>query len=74
LVQKYVFNNYKLAPEFKEKWEKYLRQQWDEFYPDRSFDELKGYYPFDEMRKMILDFNAQLNSHQNSNDIETGMA
>jgi glycosyltransferase involved in cell wall biosynthesis len=61
LVQEYVFNNYKLAPEFLEKWEKYLRQQWDEFFPNRSFDELKSYYPFDEMKNLILTARGQSN-------------
>ncbi len=58
LVQKYIFTNYKLAPEFLEKWEEYLRQQWNDFYPDKTFEELKDYYPFDEMKKMILNVNV----------------
>src|SRR5262249_27814484 len=45
IVQKYIFNNHKLAREFQGKWEKYLRQQWNDFYPGRSFDDLKYYYP-----------------------------
>jgi len=53
-VQKYIFKNYKLDAEFQEKWEKYLRQQWNDFYPNRPFDELKSYYPVDEMRERIL--------------------
>jgi glycosyltransferase involved in cell wall biosynthesis len=57
VVQKYIFNNYILAHEFQGKWEKYLRQQWNDFYPGRSFDDLKNYYPIDEMRELILHAN-----------------
>jgi glycosyltransferase involved in cell wall biosynthesis len=51
-VQQFIFHNYKLANGFHEKWERYLRKQWNDFYPNRPFEELKNYYPFDEMKEM----------------------
>jgi hypothetical protein len=52
-VQEYILYNYKLAGDFHEKWESYLRTQWNEFCPGKPFEELKKYYPLDEMREMI---------------------
>jgi glycosyltransferase involved in cell wall biosynthesis len=66
-VQTYIFTNYQLAPEFIEKWEEYLRQQWNEFYPSRSFGELKEFYPFDEMKKMIQNSRSRVSNHQIEN-------
>jgi glycosyltransferase involved in cell wall biosynthesis len=54
LVQEYIFNNYQLAPDFVEKWERYLRQQWNDFCPKSSFEELENYYPFNKMREVIV--------------------
>ena len=53
-VQQFIFNNYELDGDFHKKWESYLREQWNDFCPDRSFEELKKYYPLDEMRERIL--------------------
>lgn len=53
IVQKYIFENYCLQAGFQEKWEAYLRKQWNDFYPNRSFQDLHEYYPFDEMEKRI---------------------
>jgi glycosyltransferase involved in cell wall biosynthesis len=50
-VQQFIFNNYELADGFHEKWESYLRQQWNDFFPDRPFEELNDYYPFDEIKE-----------------------
>jgi glycosyltransferase involved in cell wall biosynthesis len=68
LVQKYIFANYKLTPEFLRKWEEYLRQQWNDFYPNRSFDEIKGYYPFDEMKQRIVDSITRVSDTQFGNN------
>jgi glycosyltransferase involved in cell wall biosynthesis len=57
IVQKFIFRNYTLDDDFSEKWERYLRKQWNDFYPDRSFEELNKYYPVDKMKKMILSKN-----------------
>jgi glycosyltransferase involved in cell wall biosynthesis len=54
LVQKYVFREYHLSADFEEKWETYLRQQWQDFYPGRSFEEIKKFYPLTEMKDMIV--------------------
>ncbi|OGW46079.1 MAG: hypothetical protein A2Y66_00505 [Nitrospirae bacterium RBG_13_41_22] len=54
IVQKFIFDNYRLDDHFCHKWESYLRKQWNDFYPGRPFKELQAYYPFDEMRKRIL--------------------
>jgi glycosyltransferase involved in cell wall biosynthesis len=64
LVQRYVFTHYKLTPEFLTKWEEYLRQQWNEFFPNRSFDEINVYYPFDEMKTMIIDSITRVSENQ----------
>ncbi len=53
-VQQFIFKNYELDGDFPEKWERYLRKQWNDFCPDRSFENLKEYYPMDEMRKRIM--------------------
>jgi hypothetical protein len=45
-----------LNHDFYEKWEKYLRKQWNDFYPNGLFDELKSYYPADDMSGLILNF------------------
>ena len=50
-IQKFIFNTYKLNPGFKEKWESYLRHEWNQLCPGKPFDGLKKYYPFDEMRE-----------------------
>jgi hypothetical protein len=54
IVQKFIFSNYKLADDFYEKWERYLRKQWNDFCPGRPFEELNEYYPVDTMREKIL--------------------
>lgn len=51
VVQSYIFDNYGLDGNFVGKWEDYLRWQWNEFCPGRPFDEIKEYYPFDEMKE-----------------------
>lgn len=61
-VHRFIFDNYKLAVGFYEKWERYLRKQWNDFYPGRPFDELKTYYPIDEMREKILTLTAPASS------------
>ena len=54
-VQQFIFNNYKLDSDFHEKWESYMRKQWNDFCPNQSFEELRKYYPLDEMKEKILD-------------------
>jgi glycosyltransferase involved in cell wall biosynthesis len=54
LVQRFIFDNYRLDNDFCDKWENYLRKQWNDFYPGRPFEELEKYYPFAEMREKIL--------------------
>ncbi len=53
-VQKFIFSNYQLKSGFSEKWESYLRKQWNDFCPGKPFEELKAYYPLDEMKEMVL--------------------
>ncbi len=53
IVHKYIFDNYKLNSNFREKWENYLRKQWNDFYPGRPFDEIEGYYPFADVARML---------------------
>ncbi len=42
-VQRAIFENYPLAAGFESKWERYLRDQWNQFFPDRPFDEIEQY-------------------------------
>jgi glycosyltransferase involved in cell wall biosynthesis len=53
LTQKFIFDTYALDAEFPGKWEAYLRRQWDDFFPGSPLEELKRYYPFDEMQERI---------------------
>jgi glycosyltransferase involved in cell wall biosynthesis len=53
MVQEFIFRNYVLDGKFCKKWERYLRKQWNDFYPKRSFEELNKYYPFEKMKEMI---------------------
>ena len=52
-VQEFIFQNYKLSNGFNEKWEEYLRTQWNDFCPNRPFNQINEYYPMDKMRAMI---------------------
>ena len=45
IVQKLIMDNYKLDEDFAGKLEGYLRQQWNDFYPGRPFEEIGGFYP-----------------------------
>lgn len=54
MVQQFVFDNYRLNDHFCNKWESYLRKQWNDFCPGRPFEKLQEYYPVDEMREKIL--------------------
>jgi glycosyltransferase involved in cell wall biosynthesis len=50
-VQSAIFKRYRLTDDFRRKWEEYLRQQWEAFYPDRPFEELEDYYPIERARE-----------------------
>lgn len=54
MVQRFIFDNYRLDEHFYHKWESYLRKQWNDFCPGRPFSGLQKYYPVDEMREKIL--------------------
>ena len=42
-----------LGDGFESKWEQYLRDQWNAFFPSRSFEELNRYYPISRAREQI---------------------
>lgn len=52
-VQRVIFDLYCLREGFEAKWESYLREQWAAFYPDRPFEDLAQYYPFEDARRHI---------------------
>ena len=52
-VQCSIFEQYPLDGDFETKWERYLRDQWKAFFPDRPFDELAGYYPLERAKDQI---------------------
>lgn len=62
VVQQYIFENYLLREDFVEKWEAYLRKQWNDFYPNRPFENIQEYYPFSDMEKRISRSSQKPNS------------
>ncbi len=54
MVQEFIVQNYELKDSFRERWESYLRNLWNDFCPSRPFEELKRYYPLDEMKEKLL--------------------
>lgn len=54
LVQGAIVDSYPLYPEFAQKWESYLREQWDHFTGGQPFDQISMYYPFEKMKNAIL--------------------
>ena len=52
-VQSWIYENYLLVDGFESKWEQYLRDQWNAFFPGRPFEELNSYYPIDRAREQI---------------------
>jgi glycosyltransferase involved in cell wall biosynthesis len=53
LVQGEIFGRYPLREGFEQKWERYLRDQWQGFFPGRPFAELEEFYPFASIRARI---------------------
>ncbi len=53
-VQSAIFANFRLHDGFERKWEEYLREQWNAFFPGRPFDELMQHYPIDRAREQIM--------------------
>ena len=53
IVQSYIFENYNLLPGFENRWEAYLRSLWHDLAPNRIFEELAAYYPFEEAKNKI---------------------
>jgi glycosyltransferase involved in cell wall biosynthesis len=54
IVHKYVFENYQIDDGFYHNWHAYLEQQWKDFCPSRPFKELENYYPFAELKELLL--------------------
>jgi glycosyltransferase involved in cell wall biosynthesis len=54
IVQQFITQNYKLDNNFYSKWDTYMQKQWNDFCPNRPFDELKTYYPVDNMKEKIF--------------------
>lgn len=52
-AQRWIVEHYRLDDTFTERWECYLRAQWDAFFPGRPFAEMATAYPLDEMRARI---------------------
>jgi len=52
-VQNYIINTFDLTPDFPQKWEGYLRKQWDDFTNGKDFEEISSYFPFDEVKQSI---------------------
>ena len=51
IVQEFIFNNYQLKDSFLEKWECYIRKLWNDFYPNRPFEEITEYYPIHNLKQ-----------------------
>jgi SAM-dependent methyltransferase len=54
MVQQFIIQNFELDHNFYKKWDTYMHNQWNDFCPNRPFNELKNYYPVDEMKYRIL--------------------
>ncbi len=52
-VQSRIFEAYRLVDGFESKWERYLRAQWNAFFPDRPFEDVNRYYPISRAREQI---------------------
>lgn len=52
-VQRQILAWFPLEPEFAARWERYLRDQWAAFYPDRPFEDIAQYYPLEELRQRV---------------------
>ena len=53
VVQNAVIQSYCLYPDFPQKWESYLKEQWNAFTDGRPFHEIAQYYPFEMMKKKL---------------------
>jgi hypothetical protein len=49
IVEEFISNNFKLSPEFPDKVEAYLIELWNTLAPDRANEDLKEYFPLDEL-------------------------
>lgn len=58
-VQRWIYGRYALAESFEAKWDRYLRDQWLAFFPDRPFEELDQYYPLEQVRAAIAESRAR---------------
>jgi glycosyltransferase involved in cell wall biosynthesis len=54
IVQKFIVAHYPLSGVFAQKWEAYLRSQWSDFTNGRAFEYISAYFPFDDLKRMIL--------------------
>lgn len=52
-VQEFIFESYPVSEAFEQRWEQYLRKQWNDFCPGRPFSEINQYYPLEEMRARL---------------------
>jgi glycosyltransferase involved in cell wall biosynthesis len=52
-VQGWIAGQYRLGDGFETAWERYLRDQWAAFFPERPFEDLRQYYPLDQLRGQI---------------------
>ena len=52
-IHSFIFNNYDLNEEYRHKWEKYLRQQWNDFFPETPFGDIEKYYKYTQLKQFI---------------------
>ncbi len=52
-VQTWIADHYHLDAAFESKWEHYLREQWEAFFPGRPFDDIERHYAFDALRARL---------------------
>ncbi len=53
MVHEYVFANYRLRDDFTNRWREYIVNQWHDFQPEKSLEELEKYYPLSEMENRL---------------------
>jgi glycosyltransferase involved in cell wall biosynthesis len=53
ISKKYIASNFPLSPDFPERLEDYLSELWETLAPRRPFEDLKLYFPLDEIMELI---------------------
>lgn len=53
VIYGYVAEHFRLKPDFPERWDSYLHELWQTLAPGRPFEELRSYFPYDNLLEKI---------------------